>query len=121
MGSTPSLTEAPVGDLEPVLAKLKSLTPAPGLSEGWDLLAQNGDVLVITNGAKETTQGYIDQAGLTKYVKRVQSCDEVGLAKPFGKVYEMAHAACDEVSGQGGERWFVASHMWDLHAARKAG
>lgn len=60
----------------------------------------------------------------------VKSCDEVGKGKPFGEVYEMAHCAVDELikaqgSGTGvdvkGERWFVAAHMWDLNAAKKAG
>jgi 2-haloacid dehalogenase len=79
---------------------------------------------VITNGAKKTTQGYIDQAGLEELVDDVRSCDEVGLAKPFAQVYAKAHDACEQVESKNaakGERWFVAAHLWDLAAARKAG
>jgi len=61
-------------------------------------------------------------------VDDVRSCDEVGLAKPFAQVYEKAGEACGLVekksengSGEKGERWFVAAHLWDLAAARKAG
>lgn len=52
----------------------------------------------------------------------VKSCDEVGLAKPFAEVYTGAHEACRELEGgEQRERWFVAAHLWDLAAARKAG
>jgi FMN phosphatase YigB (HAD superfamily) len=52
----------------------------------------------------------------------VKSCDEIGVGKPLGQVYETAKQACDVVEeGSLRERWFVAAHMWDLAAARKAG
>ena len=87
---------------------------------------------MITNGARETTQGYVDQAGLGAYVDAVQSCDQVGKSKPFADVYTTALELCDKVERKaqslGGmkgkdesERWFVAAHMWDLHAARTHG
>ncbi len=76
---------------------------------------------MITNGSKSTTEGYIRQANLEKCVDEVQSCDEVGVAKPFGPVYEAALRLCEQQEGGGGERWFVAAHMWDVFAARKAG
>jgi 2-haloacid dehalogenase len=89
------------------------------------LKEQGANVLVITNGAKATTEGYIAQAGLEGLVDDVRSCDEVGLAKPFAQVYEKAGEACElvEKKSENGsvERWFVAAHLWDLAAARKAG
>lgn len=122
---TPSLTEDPLPDLSPVLDKLTSLTPSPGLEKCWELIKASDEktrVLVITNGAKATTEGYIQKAGLSNYVDSVQSCDQVGLAKPFAQVYKMALEACDKVeSGTKVDRWFVACHMWDLAAASKAG
>jgi 2-haloacid dehalogenase len=95
------------------------------LSEAWTLLfGAKANILVITNGSKETTQGYIKQASLEKMVKSVKSCDEVGVGKPLDQVYESAKKACEEIEGEVGgntERWFVAAHMWDLAAAKKAG
>lgn len=119
-------------DLSSVTSTLTRLTPQPGLGECWNLLKNQGaNVLVITNGAKATTEGYISQAGLEGLVDDVRSCDEVGLAKPFAQVYGKAIEACDKVEAMGGggdgkgkgkgERWFVAAHLWDLAAARKAG
>lgn len=66
------------------------------------------------------------QAGLEGLVDEVRSCDEVGLAKPHKEVYEGALKACERVEAKNKgeekvERWFVAAHMWDLAAARKAG
>jgi 2-haloacid dehalogenase len=118
-----------IPDLSSVTSKLTQLTPQPGLEQCFKILKKDmrGNVLVITNGAKSTTEGYISQAGLEDLVDDVRSCDEVGLAKPFAEVYAGAHSACKQVEGKGeggaekAERWFVAAHMWDLAAARKAG
>jgi 2-haloacid dehalogenase len=126
LGRNPSLTPGnPLPDLTPVTSQLAHLTPQPGLQDCWNTLKQAGaNVLVITNGAKKTTQGYIDQAGLGELVDDVRSCDEVGYAKPFAQVYQGAHKACEEVESKNGkkaERWFVAAHLWDLAAAKKAG
>jgi 2-haloacid dehalogenase len=122
----PSLNpEQPLPDLTPVTSQLAHLTLQPGLEQCWKTLKDGkANVLVITNGAKKTTQGYIDQAGLGELVDDVRSCDEVGYAKPFAQVYTKAHEACEGVESKSGgkaERWFVAAHLWDLAAARKAG
>jgi len=120
--SFPSLTTSPLPDLSPVLGRLKSLTPSPGLETGFRLLkAEGARVLIITNGSKGTTEEYVRQAGLGECVDGVQSCDEIGMGKPFGQVYEAATQLCEQTSGREGERWFVAAHMWDVCAARKAG
>ena len=137
LGRKASLTPTrPLPDLTPVTSQLAHLTPQPGLSECFKTLKNEAkaNVLVITNGAKQTTEGYIKQAGLTDYVDGVRSCDEVGFAKPFSQVYEGALDLCVKVEmkngnrngGEGEEiekrgRWFVAAHLWDLAAARKAG
>lgn len=79
-------------------------------------------MFIVTNGAQKTTEGYVSQAGLEKYVEAVKSCDEVGLGKPFPEVYTMANKTLDAFGEKGeGGRWFVAAHSWDLHAAKKAG
>ena len=97
-------------------------TPAPGLGEAFQLLSEKGKVFIVTNGAQKTTEGYVHQAGLEKYVEAVKSCDEVGLSKPFPEVYAMANKTLDAYGKkEDGQRWFVAAHSWDLHAARKAG
>lgn len=133
LGNTPSETTNPLPDLGPITSKLTQLTPSPGAAEALKLLNDKGNgkqvkVLVITNGSKSTTETYLSQAGLSKYVEEVKSCDEVGVGKPLDAVYASANELCakseesDLGNGKGkGERWFVAAHMWDLAAALKAG
>lgn len=114
---------------------LKHLSPQPGLAECYRRLKNDAhaNVIIITNGTKSTTEGYVQQAGLEDFVDTVRSCDEVGLAKPFAQVYAGALDACVEAELRNGNRnaagqdredrarWFVAAHLWDLAAARKAG
>jgi 2-haloacid dehalogenase len=133
LGRQPSLSPSkPLPDLTPVTSQLAHLTPQPGLGECFKTLKNDAkaNILVITNGAKQTTEGYIDQAGLSEFVDGVRSCDEVGLAKPFSQVYQGALDLCVQVETKDGNkdgevekgaRWFVAAHLWDLAAARKAG
>ncbi|UZJ54926.1 hypothetical protein CBS101457_004246 [Exobasidium rhododendri] len=52
------------------------------------------------------------------------SCDEINVAKPEPKVYETIRSRIEalEFDGKGTPSlWFVASHTWDLFAAKKAG
>ncbi|WVF69096.1 haloacid dehalogenase, type II [Kwoniella sp. CBS 6097] len=110
--------------LEPITSLLSALPPAPTLAETFALLSDSGKAkaVIVTNGAKETTEGYAEKAGVKQYVERVLSCDQVGLAKPHKEVYDAANKECEELEGgRGGERWFVAAHIWDLAAAKKAG
>ncbi|EPQ31668.1 uncharacterized protein PFL1_01001 [Pseudozyma flocculosa PF-1] len=48
------------------------------------------------------------------------SCDEIEVAKPDMRVYDEVLQRVDKRAGQRG-LWFVASHKWDLYAAKRAG
>ena len=120
--SAPSLTLSILPRLARVLDQLECLAPVPLIEQAFSLLKGDGaQVLIITNGAKATTEGYVRKARLEQYVDGVQSCEDIGLAKPLGKVYAAAMDLCEEEGAAQGERWFVAAHMWDVCAARKAG
>jgi len=50
------------------------------------------------------------------------SCDEIKIAKPEPKVYEaIQNRIKTNSSSSSFSSWFVASHTWDLFAAKKAG
>ncbi|GAA6025953.1 hypothetical protein JCM11491_005174 [Sporobolomyces phaffii] len=58
------------------------------------------------------------------------SCDEIGVAKPDPRVYDHVWSRLGQPNNDDDRRsatprrregWFVASHSWDLHAAKKAG
>lgn len=133
--SCPTLEPSSLPDLSPVTSKLTRLSAQPGLADCFKTLKNtaHANILLITNGAKATTEGYVEQAGLDGFIDAVRSCDQVGLSKPFPQVYQAALDACVEVEVKNGNRnstgqeredrgrWFVAAHMWDLAAAKKAG
>ncbi|KAM0751097.1 HAD-like protein [Meredithblackwellia eburnea MCA 4105] len=114
--------------LDGVFAQLPKLAPRPSFAAASTLLVNSQTpgfkILAATNGGVDSTKGLLkaalgDQAGEWS----VLSCDELQVAKPDPRVYE----ACWERVGLGSESgkerrgWFVASHTWDLFAAKKAG
>ena len=128
----PSLAESQMPDLTPVYETLSKLRPSPGLESGLKELKglkTPAKVVLVTNGSENTTRGYLEQAGVDDLVDAVLSCDEVGKSKPFPDVYDGAIRVCNRLevtawtrsAGDGIQRWFVAAHLWDLHAARKHG
>ncbi|EME77456.1 uncharacterized protein MYCFIDRAFT_46360 [Pseudocercospora fijiensis CIRAD86] len=120
------LSEIGEGDVEAVMAEMKTLKPRAGLKECFDGLRGAGwDVFGVTNGGKEISLGYFEGAGIFLDGGHLVSCDEVGVAKPDGRVYEFAkrvlRSAGHDEEEEEEERWFVAAHAWDLMGARKAG
>ncbi|GAA5850303.1 hypothetical protein JCM3766R1_001164 [Sporobolomyces carnicolor] len=107
------------------------------------------DLIAVTNGGLETTRNYFSNAfsdGREEFEWwSFVSCDEIEVAKPDQRVYENVWKRLEkkeeedettrdrrrqegqEGKGAGVRRgfekrgWFVASHTWDLHAAKKAG
>lgn len=74
------------------------------------LEASHHQVIAVTNGSREATEGYF-----APHPVLVKSCDEIKVAKPDDRVYQVAKEVCT------GEKWFVAAHAWDLLPARNAG
>ncbi|ORY31826.1 HAD-like domain-containing protein [Naematelia encephala] len=121
-GTRPTPSHLPLPDLSPITDRLAALTPSPGASDCLNILKNAGaTVLVVTNGSEQATRGYIDNAGFQHKIDGVLSCDTVGVSKPFDQVYTAAHDLCAKQGKGKGERWFVAAHLWDLAAAKKAG
>lgn len=109
-------------DLTAIMTELKQLPPRPGLKETFDGLRAHGwDVYAVTNGAAATSLKYFELADIALDEQHMLSCDAIQVAKPDLRVYETANKRLDEARCDGGERWFVAAHSWDLIAARKAG
>ncbi|GAA5937630.1 uncharacterized protein JCM15063_002071 [Sporobolomyces koalae] len=114
--------------LEPVTISVADMSPRPGLVECSRLLLESDPVrfrlLAVTNGALETTRNLF-RKNLTNDSSQWEyiSCDEIKIAKPDRKVYDNVWKRLGAESGDSGDKygWFVASHTWDLHAAKKAG
>ncbi|CDZ98762.1 PAFAH [Phaffia rhodozyma] len=119
-------------DVDYVMGKLKSLTPVDGLKEALKVLKDGGvEVWAVSNGAKATTESYLDQASLLSlFTGGIISCDEIpspfssssaqGIAKPHPTVYQ--HARTQLLASQPAKpTWFIAAHAWDLLGAREEG
>ncbi|BGP41824.1 hypothetical protein JCM10449v2_005815 [Rhodotorula kratochvilovae] len=122
--SSPSDADAVSSSLtDPILACIPILPPRPSLARASSLLLAHGcRPLAATNGALATTRGLFARALGEEEADRWDyfSCDEDKVAKPAPQVYREVWKRL----GQEGEEkrgWFVASHTWDLHAAKKAG
>lgn len=119
--------------LDPVISAIPKMPPRPSLVACTELLSksQKFNLWAVTNGGLETTKGYFYNAfGGKDVVEKslgwtFMSCDEIQTAKPSPKVYEEGWERLKKEAGEDVEvnryGWFVASHTWDLHAAKKAG
>nr|POE96502.1 (s)-2-haloacid dehalogenase [Quercus suber] len=112
-------------DVASIMSEVTKLPPRAELKACYDGLREAGwDVYAVTNGAKQTSLNYYDQAGIDLDSDHLLSCDDIQAAKPDIKVYETAnqHLTARGLGQKGdGKRWFVAAHAWDLIAAKKAG
>ncbi|KAH8928843.1 HAD-like protein [Atractiella rhizophila] len=116
-----------------LMSALKTLSPRPGLVEGMNALNAKGiDCWAVTNGGKEGTINLFERvdktgkwfAGPQNLADRVISCDEIEAAKPDQRVYRYAKRRVCESSSLAEDQiefWFIATHSWDLHSAKKAG
>ncbi|GAA5902720.1 uncharacterized protein JCM6883_007218 [Sporobolomyces salmoneus] len=120
--------------LDPIMAAIPKMGPRPGLQSCTRLLHDSSidfNLLAVTNGGLETTKGYFYNAfseeGGKEMVEKefgwsFLSCDEIQCAKPDQKVYENVWKRLKSDHGiEKRQGWFVASHTWDLHAAKRAG
>ncbi|GAA5877001.1 hypothetical protein JCM1840_007094 [Sporobolomyces johnsonii] len=110
--------------VDPVVASIPSMPARPGLGTCAALLqAHNFRLMAATNGGLETTQGLFEKALGKEAAEKWEyfSCDEDRVAKPAPSVYEDVWKRLGLGGGVEKKGWFVASHTWDLFAAKKAG
>ena len=104
------------------------MTPRPSLAGCSKLLIATNKftLLAATNGGAASTRGLFEQA-LGKEIGGeggpwgVFSCDTNKVAKPAPIVYEQIWQRFESKGLTERKGWFVASHTWDLFAAKKAG
>jgi 2-haloacid dehalogenase len=105
--------------IDSVLQGFLELPPHPDVRPAFEQLREAGvRVATLTNGSAPVTARLLEQAGLSRFVERTISIDEVRRWKPSGPVYR--HAAA--VLGVEPERLaLVAAHAWDVLGAGRAG
>lgn len=89
------------------------------VAPAFELLREAGvRVVALTNGGADNTRQLLNRAGLTEFVERVISIDEIRRWKPHREVY--LHAV-NVVGVPPGDLALVAAHAWDIHGASQAG
>jgi len=102
-----------------IVSHLASLPAHRDVAPALERLVDAGfGVAVLTNGSTETVNAQIENAGLTAFIQRVISVEEVGRFKPDPATYRHAAQVMDvSVS----ESMLVAAHDWDVAGAMRAG
>lgn len=106
-------------DVSHVLDGFAALPAQPDAEQAMQVLTDAGvSVVCLSNGARESTEAFLDRSGLDRFVEQVISVADVRMWKPPRAVYEHALARigrpADEVA-------LVAVHAFDCHGARAAG
>lgn len=106
-------------DLDYVLAGFGQLSPHPDVEPAMSRLSEGGvRMICLTNGTLDTTTGFLERSGLTRYVERVVTTERAGTWKPAATVYR---TAVEELGTSPGRTALVAAHAWDCHGAKCAG
>jgi 2-haloacid dehalogenase len=102
-----------------VLDGFAELPAQPDAEQAMQVLADAGvSIVCLSNGARESTEAFLDRSGLARYVEQVISVAEIGKWKPPPEVYRYA---LDRIGRPAGEVALVAVHAFDCHGAHAAG
>ena len=102
-----------------VLDGFATLPAQPDAGPAMRVLADAGmSIVCLTNGARESTEAFLDRSGLDQFVDKVVSVADVRMWKPPRAVYDYA-LSC--VGRPAADVALVAVHAFDCHGAHAAG
>jgi 2-haloacid dehalogenase len=102
-----------------MLGAFRELDPHPDVEPALRMLREAGvPAVTLTNGGAEAVAAMLDRAGLSSYVRRCFSVDEVRRWKPAPEPYRWVAGQLDL---QPAQLALVACHPWDCAGARAAG
>jgi 2-haloacid dehalogenase len=111
--------DEPEAAADHVVAGVGELPLHEDVQPALQLLSDAGiRVVTLTNGARATTLGLLERAGVAHLVAENLSVDEVGRWKPARQAYHYALARCGVEAAQA---MLVAVHPWDVDGAKRAG
>lgn len=106
-------------DVAHVLDGFASLPAQPDAERAMQVLADAGvGVTCLSNGARESTEAFLERSGLDRFVEQVISVAEVRMWKPPRAVYELA---LSRIGRPAQDVALVAVHAFDCHGAHAAG
>jgi 2-haloacid dehalogenase len=102
-----------------VLDGFAELPAQPDAEQAMQILADAGvSIVCLSNGARESTEAFLDRSGLVRFVAQVISVAEIGKWKPPPEVYRYA---LDRIGQPASAVALVAVHAFDCHGAHAAG
>jgi 2-haloacid dehalogenase len=102
-----------------VLDGFAELPAQPDVEQAMGILTDAGvSIVCLTNGARESTEAFLDRSGLDRFVDQVISVAEIGKWKPPPEVYRYA---LERIGRPASEVALVAVHAFDCHGAHAAG
>jgi 2-haloacid dehalogenase len=102
-----------------VLDGFAELPAQPDAEPAMRVLTDAGvSIVCLSNGARESTEAFLDRSGLDRFVDQVISVADVGKWKPPPEVYRYA---LERIGRPAGDVALVAVHAFDCHGAHAAG
>lgn len=106
-------------DVQHVLDGFATLPAHPDAEPAMQALVDAGiSIACLSNGARDSTEAFLDRSGLDRLVDEVVSVADVGMWKPPRAVYEHA---LSRIGRPAEEVALVAVHAFDCHGAHAAG
>ena len=102
-----------------VVTRLADLPAHPDVIPALDRLLEAGfRIAALSNGSTRVVNAQIENAGLTTFIQRVTSVEEVGRFKPHPATYRHIARVMDVDIALS---MLIASHDWDVAGAMNAG
>ncbi len=102
-----------------VLDGFSELPAQPDVAPAMQVLADAGiSMACLSNGARESTEAFLERSELAHHIDQVISAADVGRWKPLVDVYQHALERIDQPADRVA---LVAVHAFDCHGARAAG
>ena len=106
-------------DRSAIVGGMRTLPPHPDVMPAMEKLHASGFRLAtLTNSPPAVAKAQLENAGLTRFLEKIISVDEVKSLKPAAKVYQHAAATMGVAPEQ---TRLIAAHGWDVAGAMRAG
>lgn len=106
-------------DIDHVLAGFATLPAFDDAAPALRMLSEAGIIVgCLTVGSPDNTRGFLDNAGLSRFVDHVITAQEAGVWKPHPQIYRFA---AEQMRTPVERMAMVAVHAWDCHGAKRAG
>ncbi len=106
-------------DRSAIVGGMRTLPPHPDVLPAFEKLRTAGFRLAtLTNSPTAVAKAQLENAGLTAFLEKIISVDEVKSLKPAAKVY---HHAAKTMGVAPEQTRLIAAHGWDVAGAMRAG